>query len=204
MLKIAVFVSGRGSNLKAIHNALLKEELKAEIKAVVSDKLICGALNFAEKKGISVYSVSNKNAQGYLNYGKLLSIFNELGINFIVLAGFLKKIPDNFIKQFEKKIINIHPALLPKYGGKGMYGMNVHRAVFDSNDKYSGATVHFVDEIYDNGTIIEQRKVDVSDAKSPEEIAERVLKIEHILLPSVIKKFSENRIIIENGKVIIK
>lgn len=203
MLKIAVFVSGRGSNLKAIQNSLLTQKFNAEIRAVISDKLNCGAFDFANEQKICTYSVSNLKKSGYLNYDELLYHFEQLGINFIVLAGFLKKIPNNLIKKYPYKIINIHPALLPKFGGKGMYGINVHRAVFESGEKYSGATVHFVNEIYDNGLIIEQRKVDIANAKSPEEIAKMVLEIEHKLLPSVIKMFASNCIKIVNNKIII-
>ncbi len=201
MLKIAVFVSGRGSNLRAIQNSVNKSEINAEIKVVVSDKKKCEAFNFAESHKIHVYSVSTNSKLENLNYHDLLKIFDDLEINFVVLAGFLKKIPEKLIKKYPQKIINIHPALLPKYGGRGMYGMNVHRAVFDSSDKYSGATVHFVDEIYDNGLIIEQRKVDISNVKSAEEIAAKVLKVEHQLLPSVIEKFASKRISISNGKI---
>jgi len=91
-------------------------------------------------------------------------------VDLIVLAGFLKKIPDEFVDEFENKIINIHPALLPSYGGKGMYGLNVHKAVFEARDKISGATVHFVDKVHDNGKIISQRSVNIDDLKSAEEI----------------------------------
>jgi folate-dependent phosphoribosylglycinamide formyltransferase PurN len=107
------------------------------------------------------------------------------------------------IENFENRIINIHPALLPSFGGKGMYGMNVHRAVFNSSAKVSGATVHMVDKTYDTGKIIAQRCVDISDVKSPDEIAERVLKIEHQLLPEVLKAFTEDRVKIESDRIII-
>lgn len=203
MLKIAVFVSGRGSNLKAIQNSLINQKNCAEIRAVVSNKLNCEAFDFADEQKICIYSVNNEGKNGYLNYDELLQVFEDLEINFIVLAGFLKKIPNKLVKKFPYKIINIHPALLPKFGGKGMYGINVHRAVFESGEKYSGATVHFVDEVYDNGLIIEQKKVEITNTESPEEIAEKVLEIEHELLPSVIKKFACNRIKIVKNKIII-
>jgi folate-dependent phosphoribosylglycinamide formyltransferase PurN len=106
------------------------------------------------------------------------------------------------IEQFKNRIINIHPALLPSFGGKGMYGLNVHRAVFNSSAKISGATVHMVDMTYDTGKIIAQKCVDISDVKNAEEIAERVLKIEHQLLPEVIKAFAENRVKIESKRII--
>jgi len=119
----------------------------------------------------------------------------------IVLAGFLKLIPGNFVRAFRNRIINIHPALLPSFGGPGMYGSNVHRAVFDSSSQVSGATVHFVDETYDTGRIIAQRCVDISGVKSQEEIAERVLNIEHQLLPYVIEKIALGKVFVENNRV---
>lgn len=197
-MKIAVFVSGRGSNLQAIIDSNLTKD-KIKIESVVSDKLDCAAFQIADKYSIPAYTIGNN--PGSKTYNELISIFNELNIELIVLAGYLKLIPVNFLKYFKHKIINIHPALLPRYGGKGMYGMNVHKAVFSSNEKISGATVHFVDEIYDNGLIITQEKVDISGVKSPEEIAGRVLKAEHKLLPFVISKFADNKIKIIENKV---
>ncbi len=188
MINIAVFVSGRGSNLKAIYNQIEKGELPAKISAVISNNKNCGGIEFAVDKNIPTFIIVNNNLTSYKD---LLVFLSDLKVELIVLAGYLKKIPSEFIKVYKNKIINIHPALLPKFGGKGMYGANVHKAVFNAGEKESGATVHFVDEIYDNGKIIEQRKVDISDVKSPEEIAERVLKIEHKLLPDVIKKIAD-------------
>lgn len=199
MLNISVFVSGRGSNLKAVYEKVPKE--KVTICAVVSDKKDCPAINFAKEKNIPFYFVSIIPKEGFVTYSYLISEFKKINIGLIVLAGFLKKIPDEFVDAFENKIINIHPALLPSFGGKGMYGMNVHQAVFNSSAKISGATVHFVDKIYDNGKIIAQRAVDIEDVKSPEEIAERVLKIEHELLPFVVEKFADNKIVIDNNRV---
>ncbi|MFC2133317.1 phosphoribosylglycinamide formyltransferase [Bacteroidota bacterium] len=203
MLRIAVFVSGRGSNLKAILNAIPNDLHDVEVSAVLSNKADCPALDIARKRNIPTYSVSYKSKEGYKTFSDLSGLFAELKIDLIVLAGFLKKIPDEIIDLFENKIINIHPALLPSFGGKGMYGMNVHEAVFNSSAQVSGATVHFVDKIYDNGKIIAQRTVDISDVKNAEEIAQRVLKIEHKLLPFVIGKFSEKKVFIKNNRVII-
>lgn len=188
MFKLAVFVSGRGSNLKSLFERIDKKEIK--ISAVVSNKKNCGAVEFAIQNSIPIFFVSDNSGNDFLDYIDLVKELKKKEIDLIVLAGFLKKIPDDFIDHFEKKIINIHPALLPKYGGAGMYGMNVHRAVFENKEKYSGATVHFVDKIYDHGEIIEQQIVDISDAKSPEEIAHKVLEIEHELLPKVVNKIA--------------
>ena len=127
----------------------------------------------------------------------------DLKIDLIVLAGFLKLIPHELIDLFRNRIINIHPALLPSFGGKGLYGSNVHKAVFESSAKVSGATVHFVDYTYDTGNIIAQKCVDISDVNSSEEIAERVIKIEHELLPYVLKKFALGKVNIVDKRVVV-
>lgn len=197
-MKISVFVSGRGSNLKAIINS---PELKnkVEVALIISDKVFCPAFEIAKKYSIPHYTLGIK--QGGIEIDELLNLFDRNNIELIVLAGYLKIIPSEITNRYKNQIINIHPALLPSFGGKGMYGMKVHKAVFDSSCKVSGATVHFVDESYDTGKIIAQRCVDISDAQSPEEIAARVLEVEHQLLPAVIKMFIENRIWFKNGRV---
>ena len=187
-MNIVVFVSGRGSNLQAILNSdLLKN--KVEVKAVFSDKTDCPAFEIARQNSIS--------------YNNLVSLLESQKIELIALTGFLKLIPDAVIAKFKNRIINIHPALLPSFGGKGMYGMRVHEAVFKSSAKVSGASVHLVDETYDTGKIVAQQCVDISDVTSPKEIAERVLKIEHKLLPYVISKFADGKITIINERVVI-
>lgn len=199
-MKIAVFVSGRGSNLNAILNYPDLNN-KVEVAAVVSDKIDCKAYEIAKEFGIKTFTIGA--GIGRINQNEITSTLKKLGVSFIVLAGYLKLIPNDLIENFKNKIINIHPALLPSFGGKGMYGMNVHRAVFDSSSKVSGATVHLVDNTYDTGKIVAQRCVDISDVKTPEEIAERVLKIEHQLLPEVVKAFSEDRVKIQSDRVVI-
>ena len=198
MLTLSVFVSGRGSNLRAILESPKLKNL-VEVKAVVSDKLNCPAFDIAKSFSIPVYSVGIK--EGFKSFDELSNILKDFKIDLIVLAGFLKLIPENFVRSFSNKIINIHPALLPSFGGSGMYGINVHRAVFESSAKVSGATVHFVDETYDTGKIIAQQCVDISNAKSPEEIAERVLKIEHQILPFVIEKIALGKVFVDNKRV---
>ena len=199
-MKIAVFVSGRGSNLQAILESQRQSE-KYEVSAVVSDKFNCGAFEIAKNFSIKTYTVGNK--EGCISFHDLSKLFLERRVELIVLAGFLKLLPTEFVDQFKNKIINIHPALLPSFGGIGMYGLNVHKAVFDSSARVSGASVHYVDSTYDTGKIIAQRCVDISDVKSPEEIAERVLKIEHQILPYVIGKFADGKIKIVDNRVII-
>ena len=204
MIKIAVFVSGRGSNFGAILEEIAVGRISAEIKFLISDKIFCPAFEIADKYSIQKLSVANIEKPGFLTYEELVSELKAAEIDLIVLAGFLKKIPGIFITAFKDKIINIHPALLPSFGGAGMYGLNVHKAVFEKSCQVSGATVHFVDDIYDNGKIIAQACVDISNANSPEEIAEQVLKVEHKLLPQVVGNFALNRYYVENNRVRIK
>lgn len=197
-MKIAVFVSGRGSNLKAIVEKVPAE--KISVSFVVSDKTDCQAFVFAKEKNINTLSVSVIEKENFISYSKLIEILKCERVELIVLAGFLKKIPGEFIDAFPNRIINIHPALLPSFGGKGMYGLNVHTAVFKSNAKVSGVSIHFVDKIYDNGFIIAQKAVDISSAVSPEDIAHTVLTAEHELLPFVVEKFADCKVIVENNR----
>lgn len=197
-MNLAVFVSGRGSNLLSILESRELAEL-IEIKAVISDKIECGAFEIANNYSVPTYSLGEKD--GLIRYKDLSDLLSQLKIDLIVLAGFLKLIPGNVVKQYKGRIINIHPALLPSFGGKGMYGMNVHKAVYSSSAKVSGASVHFVDESYDTGTIIAQECVDIRDVQSPEEIAARVLKVEHRILPAVIMMIAEGKVQIKNNRV---
>lgn len=201
MYKIAVFVSGRGSNLRAVHHF---ESKKYTITAVIGSKNDCGGVSFAKENGIPVYILQGSSFKDGISYANLAEILKQNGVELIVLAGFLKLIPSDFVSEFENKIINVHPALLPSFGGNGMYGINVHSAVFKSSAHVSGVTVHFVNNEYDMGLIIDQECVDISNAQSPEQIAELVLKTEHKLLPNVINNFADDKIIIKSGRVYLK
>lgn len=201
MFNIVVFASGKGSNFKSVFEKVSQKKIR--ICALVSDKGNCGAVEFAKQKGIPVFLVSSKDQTGFFSYTDLISQLKKIQVDLIVLAGFLKMLPENFVDEFERRIINIHPALLPSFGGKGMYGMNVHKAVFESSAKISGATIHFVDKIFDHGLIIAQRAVDISDVKDFAEIAECVLRIEHELLPLVVEKFADHKININQNRVMI-
>ncbi len=202
-MNIAVFVSGRGSNLRAIINS---SELKnlVDVKIVCSNKSNCGAFDIANQYKIPAYTISSEKKDGFLDYEGLLPILKNEQIELIVLAGYLKLIPTFFVREFPYKIINIHPALLPAFGGHGMYGIRVHQAVYNSSVKVSGVTVHFVNEEYDRGLIIAQKCVDILFLKSPEEIAAKVLEAEHELLPWVIGKIAMQKVGIVNNRVEIK
>jgi formyltetrahydrofolate-dependent phosphoribosylglycinamide formyltransferase len=198
VLKIAVFVSGRGSNLRAILKSHKLRKL-IKVQALFSNKATCPAFKIAEEYSISNYVVGKE--ENSISSNNLSEFLKSLEIDLIILAGFLKIIPNDMIVEFRNRIINIHPALLPSFGGKGMYGMNVHKAVYNSSAQVSGVTVHFVDETYDTGKIIAQRCIDISDVGTPEEISERVLAVEHELLPYVIEKFALNKIIVGDDRV---
>ena len=200
MKKIAVFVSGGGSNFKAIHHQIQKREIPGEIVLVISNNPNCGAIEYANENSIPIIII---NAVQYPNPHTrdefLIETCLKAEIDLICLAGYMKMLPPAFVKQYENKILNIHPGLLPEFGGKGFFGMRVHEAVINSGKRESGATVHFVDEIYDHGPIILQKKVEVLETDTAESLAARILKLEHELFPEVVKAFCENKIIMENN-----
>tara|TARA_B100001765_G_scaffold210654_1_gene172210 strand:+ start:950 stop:1582 length:633 start_codon:yes stop_codon:yes gene_type:complete len=201
MKKIAVFVSGGGSNFIAIHRQIIQGNILGKIVMVFSNNPNCGAIKFAEENSIPIFII---NAARYPNAHTrdefLLETCLKAEIDLICLAGFMKMLPQNIVKQYEYRILNIHPGLLPEFGGKGFYGTRVHEAVINMGKRESGATVHFVDEIYDHGPIILQKKVEVMETDTPESLAARVLKLEHELFPEVVKAFCENKIIMEHNK----
>jgi phosphoribosylglycinamide formyltransferase-1 len=178
--RLAVFCSGNGTNFRALYFGIREQNLPCEIVLCVSNNAQCGAMKFAHENGIETLHLAQKNFPSETMFEEtLVSVLRERNVDFILLAGYLKKIPANIIAAFEKKILNIHPALLPKYGGDKMFGMNVHRAVIANNETISGATVHFVNEEYDEGEILLQRTVDILPNETPESLAEKVLRIEH-------------------------
>ncbi len=172
--------------MQAIIDEVEAGHIQAKIAGLITNKHDIKSIDRAKKHEIPVRVITETDSEAYAS--KLEKQLSEWEPDLIVLAGFLKKIPDSVIKKYEGKIINIHPALLPKYGGKGFYGINVHKAVIESGDQESGCTVHFVNEEYDKGPIIDQKKVPVYSSDTPETLAKRVLKMEHQLLPSVIKQ----------------
>ena len=191
-IRIAVFVSGSGSNLQSIIDNIENGTLNCEISYVIADRE-CFGLERAEKHGIKSIMLDKKLFGNKLS--DEISAILENGIektDYIVLAGYLSILSESFINKWNRKIINIHPSLLPKFGGKGMYGMNVHRAVIEAKETESGCTIHFVDTGVDTGEIILQIKVPVLSDDTPEILQKRVLEKEHILLIEGIKKLIEN------------
>ena len=189
-LKVAVFASGGGSNLQSLIDASKNEDFPGEISTVISNNSKSYALERARIENISDYHISGVKYPDISEFkDKLISILDSHSINLIVLAGYMKLLPPQVTEKYRNRIINIHPALLPKHGGKGMYGMNVHNAVIEAGEEISGATVHFVDEKFDNGATLIQRTVPVFPDDTAEILAARVLKIEHKILPQAVGMF---------------
>jgi formyltetrahydrofolate-dependent phosphoribosylglycinamide formyltransferase len=179
-MRIAVALSGRGSNLEALLDAL-EPGARAQVALVVSDRAEAVGLDRARDRGIPA-QVLSQPADG----DEWLRLLWRFQIDLVVLAGYVKLVPAAVIATYRGRIINIHPALLPAFGGKGMYGLRVHQAVLASGTPESGATVHLVDEVYDHGAVLAQARVPVLPGDTPDTLAERVLTVEHRLLPAAV------------------
>ena len=178
--KVVIFASGAGSNAKAIIE-YFKGHNNIEISLVVTNRKEAKVLDIAKDNKIYTLYISKSEWE---QKEKVLEILASYDL--IALAGFLLKIPDYLIEVFRNRIINIHPALLPKFGGKGMYGMNVHRAVKEAGELESGITIHLVDEVYDNGLHLKQAKVTLSREDDANKISKKVLALEHEFFPKII------------------
>ena len=194
-LRIGVLASHGGSNMQSIIDACRDKQIDGEVSVVICNNSKAGAVEKANRAGIPVYHLSSRNypdADGLDEAIHLVLLKHD--INVVVLAGYMKKLGPATLREYRNRILNIHPALLPKHGGKGMYGMNVHKAVLAAGDKESGATVHLVNEKYDEGDIISQAIVPVMDDDTPETLAARVLVQEHRLYPATLEKISKGEI----------
>ncbi len=182
--RLAVLVSGRGSNLQAIidHFAATGKERLAGIALVASNRADAPALKKAEAAGIDS-ATFNAVDDGT----ELLRLLHEFRIDLVVLAGYLTKIPSSVIDEYEGRIVNIHPALLPAFGGEGMYGTRVHKAVIAAGAAHSGATVHLVTDEYDRGPLIAKWRIPVAKSDTAESLAGRVLQVEHVMYPRIIE-----------------
>ena len=187
-IRIAAFASGRGSNLNAILMKIKSGALRnAKIALVVTNNSNSGALRLARNHGIEAVHLSSITHPRPAEYERaMIELLSNRGIQLILLAGYMKLLPREVVRSFPERILNIHPALLPRHGGKDMYGLNVHRSVIESGDKESGVTIHYVNERYDEGAIIRQQKVPVLPDDTPESLAARVLEVEHDLYWQVI------------------
>ena len=195
--RIAVLASGGGSNLQAIMDYLdtRGSERGGEVVLVASDRPGAGALDRARARRIATASITNAP-------DSLWTLLDEHGIDLVALAGYLRFVPDRVTKHYAGNIVNVHPSLLPSFGGAGMYGMRVHQAAIDAGVRVSGATVHFVDAEYDRGPIIAQWPVPVFPADDAHTLAARVLTVEHLLYPRVIDALAAGRIqLMPNNRV---
>ena len=203
MKKIAVFASGSGSDFQSIIDANEREHF-CEISLLVASKEGIYAIERAKKHGIE-YIVRKKNdfSSAEEMFDEIIGQLRARKIDYIVLAGYLSMISENFIRAYPDRIINIHPSLIPSFCGKGCYGIHVHRAAIQYGVKISGLTVHFVDECYDSGAIILQRAVNVNDDDTPESLQTRILEEEHKALPEAVKLLTTGKIVKNGRKVTI-
>jgi len=203
VIRIACFASGRGSNFRNIHHHIKEGYLSARIVLFVTNNPSAPALSYAVEQGIPSHVLSVKSIPDSREYvNKMLGLLQSEEVEWIVLAGYMKKIPEAVVDAYRYRIVNIHPALLPFFGGKGMYGMHVHEAVYQSGMQVSGVTVHFVTEEYDEGPIIYQEAVSIRECRSPQEVAEKVLRVEHRVYPQALKLLFERPYRIEGKRVI--
>lgn len=180
MKKLAIFASGKGSNAEKII-----QRSREHVALIVSNVAGAGVVEIAKKYNIPFLIIDRKM---FADEGRMLNELKKFNIDFIVLAGFLWMIPEYFLKHFHNRIINLHPALLPKYGGKGMYGMNVHKAVLEAGEKESGITIHYINERYDEGEIIFQAKCEIEPGESPETLAQKIHFLEHKYFPMIVER----------------
>ncbi|MEM0115746.1 MAG: phosphoribosylglycinamide formyltransferase [Thermoplasmata archaeon] len=200
-MNLGVLVSGRGTNLQAIIDASKENKIKSKVVIVISNKKDAYALLRAEKEGIPNLFISPKNKSPEEYDMEVVKELKNYNVELVILAGYLKILTPKFIREYEDKIINVHPALLPSFGGKGFYGEHVHRAVIEAGCKISGCTVHFVREEIDKGPIIVQKCVNVLDNDTPETLAERILPYEHESIVEAIKIIEEGKYKIEGMRV---
>lgn len=197
MVRIAVLISGGGTNLQSLIDSVQNGYINGEIALVVSNRKKAYGLERARNANIKAEHIKDEEL--------LIKRLEEEKIDLIVLAGYLAIVSENLIKRYENKIINIHPSLIPSFCGPGYYGLNVHNEVYKRGVKVSGATVHFVSAVVDGGPIILQEAIDISNAKSPEDIQQMVLvNVEHKILPLAVKLYCENKLEVIDERVIIK
>ncbi len=204
MLNIGVLVSGGGTNLQKLIDAQQAGEIKnGAVRVVIASRADAFALERAKRAGIEAIALCRKDYPDVESYSEaLIHALQARDVDLVVLAGFLTITGDNFIKAYENRIMNVHPALLPAFGGKGFYGLHVHEAVLARGCKLTGATVHFANEVCDGGPIILQKAVEVKDGDTPETLQRRVMEeAEWVLLPQAVSLFCEGRLQVKDGKV---
>jgi phosphoribosylglycinamide formyltransferase-1 len=194
-MRLAVFASGGGTNFQAILDAIADGDLSAQPACCLSSTPDAGALTRAERHGIPTAVLEPSEYDNAQSFGSaMLDVLDRYDVTFVALAGYMLKIPSNVVEAYRGRMTNVHPALLPAFGGKGMYGMHVHEAVLDYGVHWSGATVHLVDEEYDHGPIVLQEPVPVYADDTPQTLADRVKAVEHKLYPEALRLFAQGRI----------
>ncbi|NLG03281.1 MAG: phosphoribosylglycinamide formyltransferase [Clostridia bacterium] len=194
-MNITVFASHGGSDMQAIIDGCKANKINADVCAVISNNADSKAVERAKKEEIPVYCLGPKEIADPLELEqKMLEVLKKHQTDFIFLAGYMRKLGDSILREYHNRVFNIHPALLPKYGGKGMYGIHVHEAVIAAGDHETGVTIHRVNDQYDSGDIIAQTKVAVMDTDTPETLAARVLEREHTFLVEIVKKIADGEV----------
>ncbi len=202
MVNIGILISGSGTNLQAIIDNINEGNIDGEIKLVISNKKDAYGLVRAKEAGIETLYLDRKEFSSDEEYNKkIMEEFTKRDVELVVLAGYLKILSKEFVQKYKNRIINIHPSLIPSFCGEGCYGELVHKMVLDYGAKITGATVHFVDEGTDTGPIILQKAVKVEDDDTVESLKEKVLKIEHELLPEAIRLYCQRRLSVQGRKV---
>lgn len=198
MNNIAIFASGSGTNAEAIMNYFENNPQRGRVAALLSNNAEAYALIRAEKHGVETLVFSAKQLRE--NSAPVIEFLDKINVKFIVLAGYMLLIPSSITSRYPNRIVNIHPALLPAYGGKGMYGDNVHRAVIAAGEKQSGITIHYVNEHYDEGNIIFQATVSITPDDTPETLAAKIHTLEHTHYPEIIAQLlsQDNELTIDN------
>jgi phosphoribosylglycinamide formyltransferase-1 len=198
--KIAVFISGRGSNFKALLEEIKKGTVNGRIELVVSDNPDAAGLRFAKENDIERAVFEKKKGESRSDYfEKIIAELEKKQIDLVVLAGFMKILSPNIVRKYANRMLNIHPALLPSFPGE-----HAQKQALDHGVKYSGCTVHFVDEGMDSGPIVVQEAVPVKDGDTEQELSDRILEKEHIIYPEAVRLFCEDRLVVTGRKVIVK
>ncbi|MEL6771097.1 MAG: phosphoribosylglycinamide formyltransferase [Bacteroidota bacterium] len=211
-MRLAFFVSGGGSNMQAILDAIAVGSLQATPAVVIADRSGIGALDRADRHGLPSAVVRPRDFRATPDgvapngtFGEaLMEVLRGYRVDTIALAGYLKHIPSVVVRAFQHRMLNVHPSLLPAFGGPGMYGQRVHQAVLDHGAKWTGATVHFVDEHYDTGPIILQEPVPVEPGDTAQSLAARVLQAEHRLFPEALRMLASGNLVVDGRRVEMK
>jgi phosphoribosylglycinamide formyltransferase 1 len=203
-MNCTVLASGNGSNFKALLQRKAGGDLKCDFVLLIGNNSTAGAFEHARQARIPTCHLAPSQFKDEKEYAaRLLDVLDKAGTDLVVLAGYMKKLPSAIIKKYAGRIVNVHPALLPCFGGKGLYGRHVHQAVLDYGAKISGVTIHYVDEEYDQGPIIMQRAVPVQDSDTAETLASRVLEAEHDTYWRALAAIAQGKVVVSGRKVIV-